>query len=130
MDSGELVELTAGLLDALAEATDHEPCEAANCLLCDGLGGRDMFSLLHGLEQAIGVYMVTPEAHASEAGREVHALLARMQNAPGLVPVPLAFPTAMLAPGLDPRGMHRLYTYLKAVSLGVAIGSGWPRIET
>lgn len=131
MDSGELVELTAGLLDALAEATDHEPCDAATCLLCEGFAGRDVFSLLQGLESAIGLYMTTPDAHASEAGREVHALLARMQHAPALVAAPLAPPTALLAHGVDPRSFPRLYTYLKAVSFGVVGGGAtWPRIET
>lgn len=126
MDLGELSVLTEALVDALAEATAHEPCEEP-CLLC-GDAGTDLYSVLTGLERALGNYFTMPEARASHAAEEVEALFERLREAePYRYAVP---PGQAFLPTLDARSAQRLYVYLKAVALDLTHASGWPRIET
>lgn len=126
MDPGELAAVTEALVDAIAEATDHEPCDSP-CLLC-GDAGHDLYTVLYGLERAFSTFFTTPEAHTTEAAGLVQALFDDLRAASPyhLGPVP----AAGILPPLDPGSARRLYIYLKAVALDLAHGSGWPRIET
>lgn len=126
MDPGELSELTEALVDAIAEATDHEPCDGP-CLLC-GDAGTDLYSILHGLEHALGTFFTTPEAHASEAAQEIDRLLDQVRHASPYRFGPVD--ASGILPPLDPGSAQRLFVYLKAVALDMRYGSGWPRIET
>ena len=129
MDTGELATLTATLVEALAEATDHEPCDTHACIFCGEVDGRDLYTFLYGLERAIGYYVVEPDARASPAAAQIQEVLARFTSAPHLVDG-VAMPQQDGMPELDARAAPRLFAYLKGVSMDMAVGSGWPRIET
>jgi hypothetical protein len=126
MHPGELAAVTEALVDAIAEATDHEPCDGP-CLLC-GDAGSDLYTVLYGLERALSTYFSMPEAHATDAAAQVEALLDDIRYARPYLVAPV--PGAGILPPLDPGSAQRLYIYLKAVALDLAHGSGWPRIET
>lgn len=131
METGELLSLTADLLDALAEATGHDFCEAPNCLMCgEETTSRDVYSFLRGLDQAIGEFLTVPDSRASDAGQAVAHLLGRLQHIHGIQP-PAGYHRSRYVQGsLDPQAALQLFSYLKAVSMNLQIGSGWPRIET
>lgn len=121
--------MASDLLDAIAEATDHEPCDLGHCLLCEGITG-DTFTLLQGLERAIGDYVVAPGAHDTAAGEAVREILAHLHGAPAYRRGPVPAGSKQLAPHLTDHGALRLYAFLKGVSMDLTLGSGWPRIET
>jgi len=126
MDPGELASVTEALVDAIAEATDHDPCDGP-CLLC-GDRGEDLYTVLMGLERALAAYFTTPDAQTTDAAREVDALLGTLRGAAPYRSGPVGATTVL--PTLDPGSAQRLYVYLKAVALDLTHGSGWPRIET
>lgn len=135
MDVAELQDVVAELMDHVAEATGHTYCEDPGCVLCSDVTGRDPFSLLAGLGEAIGMMAADPRADAAEAVEGATYLLQYVAATPAWTGKGAIAPLALLGRNgpfqLDPATAQRVYVFLKALAVNLALGgAGHPRIET